>query len=325
MSNATVKNSVLVTGGAGYIGSHTCKALARSGFRPIVMDNLTTGYRHNVKWGPLVVGDVSNKDHVRHVLRTYRPIAVMHFAGSAYIGESMICPEKYYRNNTVATLALLETLHEENVNTLVFSSTCATYGMPDQLPLDVTHPQRPISPYGFSKFVAEQMILEFGRVHGLKFGLLRYFNAAGGDEEGELKEEHLPETHLIPLALASAFGVGPTLRVFGDDYPTPDGTCIRDYIDVSCLAAAHVKTMVRLVGGREKMEIRNLGSGRGYSVKEIISTISEVTGRRVKVKYHDRRLGDPPELWAKPDAEFASMIGDNHLERIILSASLAFK
>jgi UDP-glucose 4-epimerase len=169
------------------------------------------------------------------------------------------------------------------------------------------------------------MIIEYGRVHALKFGLLRYFNASGGDEEGELKEEHRPETHLIPLALASAYGVGPRLRIFGSDYPTPDGTCIRDYIHVTCLANAHVKTLIRLIEGKEKVEIRNLGSGRGYSVKEILSTINRVTGFAVKIEYHDRRLGDPPELWAKPDAEFKSTIKENHLENIILTASLAFR
>jgi UDP-arabinose 4-epimerase len=318
-------NIVLVTGGAGYIGSHTCKELARAGFKPVVLDNLSTGYRHNVKWGPLEVADVSNKDLVLRALRIYRPVAVMHFAGSAYVGESMIDPGKYYRNNISATIGLLEALREENVQTLVFSSTCATYGIPDYLPLDTAHPQKPISPYGFSKFVVEQMIIEYGRVHALKFGLLRYFNASGGDEEGELKEEHRPETHLIPLALASAYGVGPRLRIFGSDYPTPDGTCIRDYIHVTCLANAHVKTLIRLIEGQEKVEIRNLGSGRGYSVKEILSTINRVTGFAVNIEYHDRRLGDPPELWAKPDAEFKSIIKENHLESIILSASLAFK
>lgn len=325
MSEMKMDNAILVTGGAGYIGSHTCKELARAGFKPIVLDNLSTGYRHNVKWGALVVGDVSNKDLVKQVLRENRPLAVMHFAGSAYVGESMIDPRKYYRNNTVATLALLEALQEENVQTLVFSSTCATYGLPEYLPLDITHPQKPISPYGFSKFASEQMIIEFGRVYGLKFGLLRYFNAAGGDEEGELKEEHFPETHLIPLALANAFSVGKKITVFGTDYPTPDGTCVRDYIHVSNLAAAHVSTLKRIINGYTYSEIRNLGSGQGYSVKEVLAAIKRVTGRKVEVEYTDRRLGDPPQLWAKPDDEFISNIGEDHLDRIILSASLPFK
>ena len=320
-----MSTNILVTGGAGYIGSHTCKELSRAGFNPIVLDNLSTGYRYNVKWGELVVGDVSNKEVVRRVLREYRPLAVMHFAGSAYVGESMMDPGKYYRNNTVATLALLEALQEENVQTLVFSSTCATYGLPDYLPLDITHPQKPISPYGFSKYVSEQMIIEFGRVHGLRFGLLRYFNAAGADEDGELKEEHYPETHLIPLALASAFGVGPKLQVFGTDYQTPDGTCIRDFIHVSCLAEAHVRTLNRLLNEQVMVEIRNLGSGRGYSVKEIIEAVERNTGHRVDVEYANRRLGDPAQLWAQPDEEFISLNGAHNLDRIVLSASLAFK
>jgi UDP-arabinose 4-epimerase len=320
-----MKQVILVTGGAGYIGSHTCKALANAGFAPVVIDNLSTGYRHNVKWGPLEVTDVSNKDYLRQVIRKHKPIAVMHFAGSAYVGESMLDPGKYYRNNTVATLAVLDVLQEENVQVLIFSSTCATYGLPEYLPVDVKHPQKPISPYGFSKYASEQMIIEYGRAHGLKYGLLRYFNAAGGDEDGDLKEEHCPETHLIPLALASAFGVGPKLRVFGTDYPTPDGTCIRDYIHVGSLADAHVSTLNRLLNGEAQVEIRNLGSGRGYSVKEILAAIERATGRKVDVEYGDRRPGDPPQLWAQPDAAFLSHVGDHSLDRIVLSASLAFK
>jgi UDP-arabinose 4-epimerase len=320
-----MEQPILVTGGAGYIGSHTCKALAKAGYTPIVLDDLSTGYRHNVKWGPLEVADVSNKDRVRQIIRKYKPIAAMHFAGSAYVGESMIDPGKYYRNNVVDTFALLEVLREENVQILVFSSTCATYGLPEYLPLDVAHPQKPISPYGFSKYVSEQMIIEYGRVHNFKFGLLRYFNAAGGDEEGELKEEHCPETHLIPLALASAFGVGARLQVFGTDYPTPDGTCIRDYIHVSSLADAHVQTLNRLLDGETRALIRNLGSGCGYSVMEVISAIERVTGYAVEVEYSDRRLGDPPQLWAKTDEDFESLIGANNLDRIVLSASLGFR
>lgn len=320
-----MKHSIIVTGGAGYVGSHTCKSLVKAGYFPVVLDNLSTGYQHNVKWGPLEVGDVSNKDYVRWVVRKYNPIAVIHFAASAYVSESMIDPSKYYQNNIVTTLTLLEVIREENIRILVFSSSCATYGLPEYLPIDIDHPQNPISPYGFSKYVSEQMIIEYGRTYELRYGLLRYFNAAGGDEDGQLKEEHHPETHLIPLALANVYGAGKKLIIHGTDYPTPDGTCIRDYIHVSSLADAHVSTLKRLINEQTYSEIRNLGSGRGYSVKEILQAIKRITGRSVEVEYGMRRSGDPPQLWARPDDEFMSTIGKDHLEKIILSASLPFK
>jgi len=320
-----LKEVILVTGGAGYIGSHCCKALATAGFSVVVLDNLTTGHRHNVKWGPLEVGNVSHKNFVRRVLRKYKPIAVMHFAGSAYIGESIKKPEKYYKNNTVATLNLLEALREENIDILVFSSTCATYGLPEYLPIDLSHPQRPISPYGVSKYLSEQSIINYSRLYGLRYSILRYFNAAGGDDAGELKEEHRPETHLIPLALASAFEVGPILQVFGCDYPTPDGTCIRDYIHVSSIAAAHVDTLNSILSGEKTSEVRNLGSGRGYSVKEILTAIKRVTGREVQLRYCERRRGDPPALWAARDPGISCSESINDIDRIIMSASLAFR
>lgn len=320
-----MSKNILVTGGAGYIGSHTCKALAAAGFSPVVLDNFSTGHRHNIKWGPIEEGDVSNKGFVAKAIQKYKPVAVMHFAGSAYVGESMVDPGKYYRNNTMATLSLLDVLKEENITNFVFSSTCATYGIPDYLPIDISHPQKPISPYGFSKFISEQMIIEYGRVYGIKYGLLRYFNAAGADEDGDLKEEHFPETHLIPLALASAFGVGPNLKIFGDDYPTADGTCIRDYVHVSSIAKAHISTLIRLLDGGVKSEIRNLGSGRGYSVKEILAAIKKVTGREVKVEFCARRQGDPAELWAMQDSELIKYSQENEIEKIINSASLALK
>jgi len=319
-----MRKRVLVTGGAGYIGSHTCKALARAGYEPVALDNLSTGYRHNVKWGPLEVADIADSELVRRIIRQYQPVSVIHFAGSAYVGESMFNPGKYYKNNTVATYSFIEVLVQEMIEVIVFSSTCATYGIPEYLPLDTSHPQNPISPYGFSKFVSERMIIDFSRVYGQKYGLLRYFNAAGADEEGDLKEEHCPETHLIPLAIANAFGAGPKLKIFGNDYPTFDGTCVRDYIHVSALSEAHVKTMERLVRGETKSEIRNLGSGRGYSIMEILSSIHRVTGRKVDAEFAGRRNGDPPELWAKSDKEFSATIDDNHLDRIISSVSFHY-
>jgi UDP-arabinose 4-epimerase len=297
---------ILVTGGAGFIGSHTCKALAAAGFEPVVYDNLTTGFRHNVKWGPLVVGDTGDAVTLRRAMKRFRIDGVLHFAASAYVGESVTDPLRYWRNNFAATLRLLEVMVDCGSPPLVFSSSCATYGTPRDIPIPVTHPQNPINPYGWTKLACERLILDTCHAHGLRAGILRYFNAAGADAAGDLFEEHDPETHLIPLAIDAALGTAPPLRVFGSDYPTPDGTCIRDYIHVSDLADAHVAAMRELSRGAAAF-IRNLGTGRGHSVKEVIETVAHVTGRDVPHELCARREGDPPALVAAPDVQTAAL------------------
>lgn len=233
-------NNILVTGGAGYIGSHTCKALAQAGFTPVSYDNLVYGHRWAVRWGPLEEGDIGDRARLDAVLERYRPAAVMHFAAYAYVGESVLDPGKYYRNNVAGTLTLLEAMRDHGVGHVVFSSTCATYGEPERVPIDEDHPQRPINPYGASKQMIERMLGDFAAAHGLGWIALRYFNAAGADPNSEIGEQHDPETHLIPLALDVAASARPSITIYGDDYETPDGTCIRDYIHVSDLADAHV-------------------------------------------------------------------------------------
>ncbi len=312
---------ILVTGGAGFIGSHTCKALSQAGFEPVVFDNLSMGHRHNVRWGPLVVGDVSDTGVLWQVFRRFPIEGVLHFAASAYVGESVSNPLKYYRNNLVSTLSLLEVLTACGTPPLVFSSSCATYGIPETIPVQVTHGQSPVNPYGRSKLAGEQMILDAGRAHGLRSAILRYFNAAGADPEGELREEHDPETHLIPLAIDAALGKGPPLQVFGSDYPTPDGSCIRDFIHVTDLAGAHVRALRELMGGGAGF-IRNLGTGTGYSVKEIIRAVGSATGLEVPHTYCPRREGDPPALIADAGTESAQFRYSS-LDTIVETALLA--
>lgn len=235
-----LRKCILVTGGAGYIGSHACKALAQAGYTPVAYDNLVYGHRAAVRWGPLEIGDIADRSRLDAVIEQYRPEAVMHFAAYTYVGESVLDPGKYYRNNVVGTLTLLEAMRDHGIQQFVFSSTCATYGEPERIPIDETHPQRPINPYGASKLMIERMLGDFSKAHGLRWIALRYFNAAGADPDGEIGEEHNPETHLIPLVLDAAAGVRPSITIYGDDYATADGTCIRDYIHVSDLADAHV-------------------------------------------------------------------------------------
>lgn len=292
--------TVLVTGGAGYIGSHTCKALARAGYEPVTYDNLSMGHRHNVKWGPLVEGDVGDRAQLESVLRQHKVEAVLHFAGNGYVGESNEQPDKYFRNNAANSLNLLETMRHSKVTRLVFSSSCSTYGIPQTVPIPAAHPQNPINPYGQSKLMTEWMIREFGRAFGLHYSILRYFNAAGADPEGELKEEHEPEYHLIPLVVNAAFGQREPVSVFGSDYPTPDGTCIRDYVHVTDLAHAHTEALRRLESGMSA-DVRNLGTGRGTSVKQVIQAVENATGRAVPVNHRERRPGDPPVLVAEAD------------------------
>lgn len=285
---------ILVTGGAGYIGSHACKALAASGFEPITYDNLSRGNRWSVQWGPFEEGDIAHTGRLMEVLRHHRPAAVMHFAAFAYVGESVDHPLMYYRNNIAGSLSLLTALVETGVIPLVFSSTCATYGIPERVPILETDPQRPINPYGFSKLSVERMLADAGQAHGLRSISLRYFNAAGADQDGQIGEAHEPETHLVPRVLQAAASGG-TVEVYGNDYPTHDGTCVRDYVHVSDIADAHVLGLKHLLSAR-KSGVFNLANVRGYSVLEVIAAAERVTGERIKVKIAGRRPGDPPEL-----------------------------
>lgn len=287
--------NILVTGGAGYIGSHACKALAQEGYTPVSYDNLVYGHRWAVRWGPLEEGDIADRARLDAVIQRYRPAAVMHFAAYAYVGESVQNPGKYYRNNVAGTLTLLEALRDHGIDKLIFSSTCATYGVPEQTPIDEQHPQRPINPYGASKFMIERMLADFDTAHGLKSIVLRYFNAAGADPEARIGEAHDPETHLIPLVLDAAAGRRPAIIIHGDDYATPDGTCIRDYIHVTDLARAHVLALQALEQGAETTAY-NLGNGQGFSVHEVIEQAKRVTGKPIPVEIGPRRPGDPPRL-----------------------------
>ena len=311
---------LLVTGGAGFIGSHTCKALFGAGFEPVAYDNLSTGFPHNTKWGPLVVADTGDATALREAFRKYPIEGVLHFAACAYVGESVAAPLRYYRNNVAATLNLLEVITDCGNPPLVFSSSCATYGTPRETPIGISHSQQPINPYGWTKFVCERLILDTCHAHGLRAGILRYFNAAGADPDGELLEEHDPETHLIPLTIDAAFGTAPPLRVFGDDYPTADGTCVRDYIHVSDLAAAHVRAMRGLLAGSASF-IRNLGTGQGHSVREVIDAVTAVTGLPVPHEIHPRREGDPPALIAAVDPEHLARLKYRDLHEIIRTAA----
>jgi UDP-glucose-4-epimerase GalE len=289
--------NVLVTGGAGYIGSHTAKALALAGHAPVVFDNLSFGHRWAVRWGPLVEGDLSDKNLVKRILEQYEIDAVIHFAASAYVGESMQNPRKYFRNNVVNTLNLLDAMMDSKVKTIVFSSTCATYGDPVELPINELHPQHPVNPYGDSKLFVERMLKWYGEAYGLKWAAMRYFNAAGADPDGEIGENHTPETHLIPLAIQAAMGRRPYMEIFGTEYPTKDGSAVRDYVHVTDLADAHIRALGHLAGGGDSIAL-NLGSGDGYSVREVISTVERVSGSSVPVRLTIPRPGDPAVLVA---------------------------
>ena len=296
-TDAPVTSSVLVTGGAGYIGSHACKALAAAGHTPVTLDNLVYGHAAAVRWGPFIHGDVGDEELVRRVLRDHAIDAVMHFAGYAYVGESMHEPGKYFHNNFGNTVTLLEAMRAEKVRHIVFSSTCATYGIPIAMPIGEDHPQHPVNPYGESKLFVERLLGWFGAAHGIRYAALRYFNAAGADADGETGEDHDPETHLIPLAIDAALGRRRDVSIFGTDYDTPDGTAIRDYIHVTDLALAHVEALQRLQAGHDDMRL-NLGTGIGCSVREVIRMIEQVGGRPVPVREAPRRAGDPPQLVA---------------------------
>lgn len=290
--------NILVIGGAGYIGSHMVKHLWRSGTSVVVLDDLSAGYREAVVAGAeLVVGSAADAELLADLFRRHQFDAVMHFASFIQVGESVVEPAKYYANNLAATLTLLDAMRTAGVLRFIFSSTAAVYGDPVYVPIDEAHPKNPINPYGRSKWMVEQVLEDYDRAYGLKSVCLRYFNAAGADPEGELGERHVPETHLIPLVLQAASGRREAISVFGTDYDTPDGTCIRDYIHVSDLCDAHALALGRLLDGGASGRF-NLGNGHGFSVKEVIETCRRVTGREIVVRYEVRRAGDPPRLVA---------------------------
>ena len=291
--------NILVTGGAGYIGSHTAKALARAGYRPVTYDSLVYGHRHAVKWGPFVEGDIADTAKLERVIQDEAIDAVVHFAAFAYVGESVTKPEIYFQNNVVGSLSLLDAMRHTGVKPIVFSSTCATYGMPDRMPITEETLQRPINPYGETKLMIERALAWYGPAHDIRSVSLRYFNACGADPEGEIGEEHDPDTHLIPLILDAALGKRAAIDVYGTDYPTPDGTAVRDYIHVQDLADAHVKALAYLFDGGQTTQV-NLGTGTGNSVREVIDAVERVTGRPVPKREVARRAGDPPELVADP-------------------------
>ncbi len=287
--------AILVVGGAGYIGSHAARVLRRHGYEVFIYDNLSTGYRFLADGFDLVVGDIADSDRLAPVMR--RVEAVMHFAAFAYVGESVENPRKYFQNNVNAALNLLNTAQECGVRHFVFSSTCAVYGVPAKVPIDEATPREPVNPYGASKLFFEYALEAYSRAYGMNYASLRYFNAAGADESGDIGELHNPETHLIPLALAAATEGGPPLRIFGNDYPTPDGTCIRDYIHVNDLAEAHVLALKKLMADGDSFAV-NLGTGTGYSVREVMMAVEQVTGNKAAYEVAPRRAGDPPALVA---------------------------
>jgi UDP-glucose 4-epimerase len=312
---------VLVTGGAGYIGAHACKALARAGFEPVVFDNLSTGWKGAVKWGPLVQGDLMDRGSIDAALAEHRPAAVMHFAALSLVGESMKDPGLYWRVNVGGALNLLEACAAAGVANFVFSSTCATYGDQDGVLLTEDTAQRPINAYGGSKLAIEQMLRDFGVSSGISHVIFRYFNVAGADPEGEIGEQHVPETHLIPLMLDAVAGKRPALTVFGTNYPTRDGTCVRDYVHVSDLAEAHVLGLKRLLDGKGN-GVFCLGTGNGFSVSEVIEASRMVTNREVPIVIGGRRAGDAAALvsssthaieelgWEPQRSSLRQMIGD---------------
>jgi UDP-arabinose 4-epimerase len=289
---------ILVTGGAGYIGSHACKALAAAGYTPVTYDNLSRGFAHAVQWGPLEQGDLLDRARLADVIAGHRPRAVIHFAALAYVGESAAEPALYYRNNVVGSLNLLDAMREHGVDQMVFSSSCTTYGIPAATPIGEDAPQAPISPYGATKLFVEQMLRDYAAAYGLSAIAMRYFNAAGADPDGDIGEDHDPETHLIPLVLDAA-ATGATLTLNGDDYDTPDGTCVRDYVHVTDLAAAHVLACRRLAD-LPGFRAFNLGTGVGLSNRQVIEAARRRTNRAIEVRTGPRRPGDPPVLTAEP-------------------------
>lgn len=319
------KPIVLVTGGAGYIGSHAVLALQKAGYEVVVFDNLVYGHRdivENVLKVELIEGDTNDRELLDRVFASRSFSAVMHFAAYAYVGESVTQPDKYYRNNVTGTLTLLEAMVAAGIRSFVFSSTCATYGVPKTVPIPEDHPQDPINPYGMTKLMVERMLADFDRAYDFRSVSFRYFNAAGADPQGRLGEDHQPETHLIPLVLMAALGKRESISIFGTDYPTPDGTCIRDYIHVTDLAEAHVLGLDYLLKGGNSQQF-NLGNGNGFSVREVIEMARRVTGRSITAIECDRRPGDPPALVGSAE-KARSVLGWNpqyaDLEKILSHA-----
>ncbi len=292
--------NVLVTGGAGYIGSHVCKALAREGYTPVTCDNLVNGHEWAVKWGQLERGDILDRGRLDEVIKKYQPVAVMHFAAFIAAGESVECPGKYYRNNVIGSLTLLEALRDHSIDKIIFSSTAAIFGDPQFVPVSETHIQQPINPYGMTKMIIERMLSDYDRAHGLRSISLRYFNAAGADPDGEIGEDHNQETHLIPLVLDTASGNRDSITIYGNDYDTPDGICIRDYIHVTDIGEAHILALRALESGAST-NVFNLGNGRGFSVKEVIDTAIKITNKKFKVNIGARRPDDPASLISTSD------------------------
>ena len=287
--------NILVVGGAGYIGSHMAKYLSKKGYMPVVLDNLVLGHRRAVKYGPFFEGSMNDSSLLEKIFSEYPISAVMHFAAFCYVGESVEEPARYYQNNVANTLTLLEVMVEKKIGNFIFSSSCASYGEPVEIPMTEDHPQKPISPYGRTKLMVEQILDDFKEAYRLESVCLRYFNAAGADPGGELGEDHNPETHLIPLILKTALGQRPRVDIFGDDYPTPDGTCIRDYIHIEDLAQAHLLALERLLAGLPGGQY-NLGNAEGYSVKQVIEIARRVTGKEIPTRVVERRSGDPAVL-----------------------------
>lgn len=297
---------VLVTGGAGYVGSHACLALAQAGFCPVVFDNLSNGHAGFVQWGPLEVGDITDRDRLAEAIASHKPVAILHFAALIEVGESVKVPSRFYVNNVGGAATLIDAAMRAGIEAMVFSSTCATYGDPVCLPIDENHPQSPLNPYGRSKLMVEQMLADCSALSGLRSVSLRYFNAAGADEQGRIGERHEPETHAIPLALQTALGQREGFKLFGDDFDTRDGTAVRDYIHVMDLAEAHVRALTYLLGGGETTAI-NLGTGVGTTVRELLSAIETVTGHPLPVEVSGRRAGDA-----------ASLVADNRRAQAVL-------
>lgn len=317
------RGTVLVTGGAGYIGSHACKALAASGYRPVTYDNLSIGNRWAVRWGPLERGDILDPARLHEVFKAHRPIGVLHFAALALVGESMQAPSLYYRTNVTGAVNLLDVCRVHDVQAFVFSSSCAIYGTPEHMPIVEEMPTRPINPYGASKLMVERILDDYDMAYRLRHTTLRYFNAAGADPDGEIGEARDVESHLVPLALEAILGRRPPLRIFGNNFPTPDGTAVRDYIHVSDLAEAHVRALDQLLGGGPSRKL-NLGTGQGYSVRQVLDAVEAVVGRPIPHELAPGRPGDPPELVADPRAAFAllgqDLTGRSSLKRIIETA-----
>lgn len=293
----SVKGRVLVTGGAGYVGAHTCLALAEAGYSPVVYDNLSNGQARAVQWGPLEVGDIRDGARLDEVIARHSPIAILHFAALIEVGESVRFPGRFYDNNVAGAVSLIEAARRAGIDKLVFSSTCATYGEPVQLPMDETHPQSPLNPYGRTKLMIEQALADYDAYTGFRSVSLRYFNAAGADDQGRIGESHEPETHAIPLALQTALGQREHFSLFGNDYDTRDGTAVRDYVHVLDLADAHVRALEYLLDGGETTAF-NLGTGTGTTVKELIAAIQRTTNRALPVQLSERRQGDAPSLVA---------------------------